>query len=110
MLYADSLDAQRCFPFVEAVKNTKGEILYGPRGKTDGWQPIDCGALGSIFKALFRQEQEHWMDLMYTREDTLEQEPNWRRWERDLTISMKGVLATWWRGEACKKLLYAYAM
>jgi hypothetical protein len=57
LLYADSLDAQRCFTFVDAVKKTNGEVLYGPRGKTDGWQPIDCGCIGAMLKALFRQEQ-----------------------------------------------------
>ena len=32
--------------------------MHFMRAKTDGWQPIDCGSLGSIIKALFRQGQE----------------------------------------------------
>jgi hypothetical protein len=105
VLYADSLDAQRAFDFVNCVHKDNGRLIYGPRGKTDGWQPIDVGGLGAIFKALFRMEQEHWMDLTYKDEKTNETLPNWRRWESSLTASHKRILTSWWAGQAYEKFV-----
>jgi hypothetical protein len=104
-LYLDSLDAQRAFDFVSGVQADHGEVIFGPRGKTDGWQPIDVGGLGSIFKALFRVEQELWMDLTFTTEDGLHVLPNWRRWESSLTARDKRVLTSWWAGQAYEKFI-----
>jgi len=48
------------------VQGTNGQTVYGPKNKTESWQPIDAGHIGAIYKSLIRCEQELWMDRNHT--------------------------------------------
>ncbi len=65
---------------------------FGPKGKTEGWQPCDRGHIGSSLKALARQEQIAWQDA---------DAANFDLWEAGrLSASQKRTLVTHWFGEA----------
>ena len=73
VLYCDNLYAQRTNTFVGTVKSLNGQIIYGPRNKTDCWQPIDVGSIGQLIKNMLRMKQECWMGLTHIREDCVEE-------------------------------------
>ena len=102
VLYCGNLYAQRTNAFVSTVKSLNGQIIYGPRNKSDCWQPFDVGSIGQLIKNIFRMEQEYWMDLTHIRPDGVE-ELNWQWWERGLTASERRILVTWWLGAAYEK-------
>ena len=43
-----------------------GSTVYGPRNRTEGWQPIDCGHLGAVLKQLAIGHFEMWMEQVTT--------------------------------------------
>ena len=80
----DSLGAQREKPLIEKIHAKKGSSVFGPKSKTEAWQPIDTGGLGSILKAYGRANFEAWLD----REDEVGV-PNWQKWEDPKYMTMK---------------------
>ena len=103
-LYVDSLDSQRTRAFVGAVKKTNGQVVIGPPGKTDGWQPLDLG-VGAILKSLYRSELDEWLEGSTRVGD--QDIPNWQRWEAGLLAADKRCLVTWWLGTAYEKFTAA---
>ena len=55
-------------------KGTRGQAIYGPRGKTEACQPVDAGHLGAVMKSCFREEQEAWLDLKRIKPGTVDEE------------------------------------
>ena len=103
ILFADNLAAQKSPQFVGAVKTTGGKTVFGPPGKTEGWQPIDCGHLGAQLKQLGKDKFEAWMEKEVA--DSTPTETNWQKWERNgFTASEKRVMITWVFGEAYAEL------
>ena len=77
-----------------------GVCAYGPKGCTEGWQPIDSGHIGATFKALAKSKFEAWVEKTY--------EPgkqNWEKWEANkVTMRQKHILCTFVFGEAWAEL------
>ena len=42
-LFWDNIYAQRIKVVIDAIRGVRGHCIWGPRGKTHGWQPIDRG-------------------------------------------------------------------
>ena len=81
-----------------------GQCVYGPRNKTEGWQPIDAGHLGAMVKALGKANFERWMEAT-SRNPKHEGKPNWQVWEENaMTMKEKRILVTWVFGNAWSKL------
>jgi hypothetical protein len=52
LLFQDHLGCQKKAGYVQAVEKVGGQCVYGPRNKTQVWQPIDAGHIGAIVKAI----------------------------------------------------------
>ena len=83
-----------------------GDVLFGPPGKTEFWQPIDAGGLGYTLKTLAGDAQLSWLD------ETWHDAPagatamltNWDRWSnRKVSASQLRVLMTFWFAAAWEK-------
>ena len=61
------LDAQAYTEYTKVVADLGGVCAYGPKGCTEGWQPIDSGHIGATFKALANSKFEAWMEKDYVR-------------------------------------------
>ena len=104
LLFQDHLGCQKKAGYVNAVQALGGQCLYGPRNKTEGWQPIDAGHLGAMVKALGKANFERWMEAK-SRNPKHAGKPNWQVWEENaMTMSEKRILVTWVFGYAWSKL------
>ncbi len=75
--------------------------MYGPTGRTEGWQPIDAGHIGAIVKALAKEAFQLWMDSPSRQ---VPGESNWQRWERGaLSMREKRILMTHVFGDCWKR-------
>ena len=93
LLFQDNLGAQRAKQSVEEGTKVGGQVVFGPPNATDGWQPIDRGGIGVVLKTLIGDQQECWLEQT----DPLG-EPNWKKWERGVSVAEKRILLTWWAG------------
>ena len=97
LLLADNLASQKTKKFVEKIQALRGQVAYGPPNRTEAWQPIDCGHLGAMLKALGKDRFEAWMEKMADGG----KETNLQKWERNgYAASEKRILVTWVFGEA----------
>ena len=56
--YMDSLGAQKTKDFIESIHLRKGAAVFGPKRKTENWQPVDVGGIGSALKSMARMKME----------------------------------------------------
>ena len=74
--------------------------VYGPKGRTEGWQPVDRGHLGQLMKDLARRQQEALLD------EWLDEGANFDLWQsQKLSASQRRTLTTHWFGEAWNQFL-----
>ena len=96
VLFQDNLESQTWPEYTKVVKDLGGVCAYGPKGCTEGWQPIDSGHIGATFKALANSKFEAWMEKTY--------EPgkqNWEKWEANkVSQKEKRILCSFVFGEA----------
>ena len=95
------MGSQKSRKFVKSVQKNKGQVVYGPPQRTDGWQPIDCGHLGANLKALGKEKFESWM----AKPAADGSGSNWEKWDKNkFTTSEKRIAMTWVFGEAYEEL------
>ncbi len=97
LMLQDHLSCQKSGGYVRALQASGGQLAFGPRNKTEAWQPIDAGHLGAVLKAIAKQHFELWMEQISNPEDPVDQQLyNWQKWERNQICARdKRVLMTW---------------
>ena len=97
LLICDNLDGQTCEEFLEKISELGCKVRYGPKGKTDLWQPADAG-YGKELKVLTKHEQQEWLEC----------DINLYKWvgnsEKKFTAKERRILLTQWVGKAHRKL------
>ena len=95
LLFQDHLGCQKKHDYVNAVERIGGQCVYGPRNKTQVWQPIDAGHLGAILKATGKENFERWL-CATSRNKKYPDKKNWELWESNkLSMREKRILVTW---------------
>ena len=92
------------------VQKMGGQCLYGPKGITEAWQPVDAGHLGATIKSLAKEFLEVWMHQVYKGDIKFEDitTKNFQVWELGkLTMREKRILMTWIFGNAWQKMCSA---
>ena len=91
LLLMDHCRFQKSAEFINKLHYCGIEALYGPKGKTELWQPIDAGHVGACLKQLCKHEWDKWLDL-----STLSPpEQNYNIWVRGgMSASEKRVVTT----------------
>ena len=62
LLLQDHLGAQKKGRYVQKLNAISVESVYGPKNKTERWQPIGAGHIGAVFKQLCKVEWDIWLD------------------------------------------------
>ena len=62
VLFQDHLKSQKMPEYISKLQLCKAYACYGPRGRTECWQPIDAGHLGACLKSIAKEEWQIWLD------------------------------------------------
>ena len=97
LLFMDHLAAQKREDVVAGIHELGGVAAYGPKGKTEAWQPVDYGHIGACLKELARR----FWDVFFDQSTLVEGMDNFTAMEQGkATMRQKRVAATHVYGQA----------